>query len=116
VAENAIDDLASYPTREEEVTADRLARYYAVHAQRRLDRIGVPGTSVERETIEVVGYVHEYALVSLLRDFRAANEYCADRAARSIWRALDAGEMTGELLWEWLLEYGIDPEQLTGTS
>ncbi|HEX7992300.1 MAG TPA: hypothetical protein VF506_00165 [Streptosporangiaceae bacterium] len=108
----AVDELAPYPKRAEEVTALGLARYYAVLAQQRLGRIGKPSNSVEREAIEVLGYVHEYALAALLRSFVAANTYCADRAAQAIWRAMDAGEMTGEQLWEWLTGWGIDPEQL----
>jgi hypothetical protein len=99
VTQNIVEELAPYPKREEDVTAEGLARYYAVLAELRLGRIGLPGNSVEAETIEVLGYVHEYA---------------ADRAARAVWRALDAGEMTGEQLWEWLTEWGIDPDRLRG--
>jgi hypothetical protein len=116
VTQNIIDELAPYPKREEDVTAEGLARYYAVLAERRLGRIGLPGNSVEAETIEVLGYVHEFALAGLLRSFVVADEYAADRAARAVWRALDAGEMTGEQLWEWLTGWGIDPDRLRGAD
>jgi hypothetical protein len=105
-------EFAPYPLREEDVTAVGLARYFAVVAQQRLDRIGTPGMDPQVEGMHVLGYVREYAVVALLRAFWAVDWERADDAARSAWRALEAGEMTGEHLWEWLTEWGIDPKQL----
>jgi hypothetical protein len=71
-------EFAPYPLQEEEVTAVGLARYFAVVAQQRLDRIGTPGLDPQVEGMHVLGYVREYAVVALLRAFWAVDWERAD--------------------------------------
>jgi hypothetical protein len=113
-----IEELAPYPKREEDVTAEGLARYLAVQAQVRLGymlwarRMGDPDPAVQ--VLRTQAYCAEYGLASLLRFYAADHPTNAKRAAQQIWRAWNAGDMTGEHLHRWLTEWGIDPDQIRG--
>lgn len=107
-----LDDFAPYPRTEDEATADRLARNFAVlgHANHR--RVfEVEDANERRDAIATV--VHLYGFVHLLREFAAVDKDRADAAAKELWSAWDAGDSLGEFLWEWLEDYGIDPQAVS---
>lgn len=104
-------NFAPYPTRVEDVTADKLARHIAVAAQRRF-RTTMDAAELDRT--EMTLFVQEWGVVYLLREIEErAGAPVADALARDLWEAWDDGSGLGEFLWEWLTEYGIDPEAVS---
>jgi sulfite reductase beta subunit-like hemoprotein len=104
-------NLAPYPTSAEEVTAEKLARHLAVAAQHSF-RTTMDATEPDRAAMTV--FVHEWGIVFLLRELQErAGTHVADAVARQLWESWEDGGGLGEFLWEWLTEYGIDPEAVT---
>lgn len=100
--------IAPYPTRAEDVTADKLAQHIAVAAQRRF-RTTMDAADLDRTVMTL--FVQEWGVVFLLREIQErAGTHVADALARDLWEAWDDGSHLGECIWEWLTEYGIDPE------
>jgi hypothetical protein len=108
-----LNDFAPYPEREEDATADCMARNFAVLGHANHCRMLDGADDTERhEAVALV--VSSYGFVYLLREFAAVDKDRADAAARDLWSAWDAGDSLGEWLWEWLKsDYGIDPEAVT---
>jgi hypothetical protein len=116
-----IEELAPYPKREEDVTAEGLAKHLAVQAQVRLGyllwarKAGDPDPVVQ--SLRTQAYCAEYAVIWLLRFLpEVGSVFVADAVAKEIWRAWRGGDVTGEHLWEWLTEWGIDPDRLRGET
>jgi hypothetical protein len=90
------------------VTRDYLAASYAEAAVRAWSAAWDLGSTSPEwlpmvETI-VKGYVSAHLLRALPADI-------ADAVARDLVGNLDDGGVTSELVWEWLSEYGGDPEK-----
>jgi hypothetical protein len=101
-------NLAPYPTRVEDVTAHKLARHLAVEAQRTL-RTTMDTADVNRDAMARL--VYGWGVVFLLRGLQdRTGDTVADAVAQDLWEAWEDGSGLGEWLWEWLTEYGIDPE------
>jgi hypothetical protein len=108
-----LNEFAPYPQREEDVTADSIARNFAVlgHANHRR-RFEAEDSNDRKDAVSNV--VNMYGFVYLLREFAAVDKDRADAAVRDLWSAWDAGDSLGEWLWEWLKnDYGIDPEAVS---
>lgn len=102
---------APYPTSAETVTAEGLARHMAVQAQRSNMKI-MAAADMNRDAM--ARFVYEWSTTFLLREALAhLGPVTADEIARELWEALEDGSSLGEFLWEWLTEYGINPEQVT---
>lgn len=130
---NIADKFAPYPTSEDDVTADRLARHMAVagftasaqvfptvYAR---DAAEGPGRA-NKDTAEakaaqeihhltLLNTINEYAIVHLLRALIEHAPDKADEVAKDLWGAWDDGGAVGEELGEWLTGYGIDPAAIT---
>lgn len=101
---------APYPTSSGEVTAENLARHLTVQAQRTNGQI-MTASGIDRDAM--ARFVYEFGCAHLLREALAhLGPVDADEIARALWEAWDDGGTPGELLWEWLTEYGINPEQV----
>lgn len=99
---------APYPTSAEAVTADKLAASLAVSAQRRL-RATMDAAGLDKTAMNLL--VKEWGVIYLLRELEErAGMKVADDVARELWESWNDGSHLGEMLWEWLTEYGIDPE------
>jgi hypothetical protein len=106
-----INILAPYPTRAEDVTAEKVARHVAVAAQL---RYRATMDAAELDHVAMTLFVQEWGVVYLLREIEErAGTHVADSLARELWEAWDDGSGLGEWLWEWLTEWGIDPEAVT---
>ncbi len=102
---------APYPTREEGVTADRLAASLAVSAQRRY-LATIDAAELDHTALNL--FTKEWAVIFLLREVQErAGISVADGLARDLWEAWSDGSGLGEFLHEWLTEYGINPESGT---
>lgn len=100
--------LAPYPSSVEDVTADKFARHLAVAAQHSF-RTTINAAGLDRTAMAL--FVQEWSVVYLLRELQErAGVMIADAVARDLWEAWEDGSGLGEWLWEWLTEYGIDPE------
>jgi len=121
----ALDALAPWPKREEDVTADALARHLAVSAQARIGQIddlmqdgSEAGKRLYMTTIGL--FVNEYGMVRALRaliDVFVDAPVHADKVAQDLWRDWQDGGSIGEWLWHWLSEdYGIDPDEVTAAA
>jgi hypothetical protein len=100
-------NLAPYPSRAEDVTADNLSKHWTVCAQR--DFLATQ-EAADLDRNLMAKFVYEWSVVFLLREVQErAGTTTADRLARDLWEALNDGSHLGECLWEWLTEYGIDP-------
>ena len=119
---NELNKLAPYPTREQDVTADALARVMAVTGQG--DNARIFPTMYARDNAEgtpefvamdlihamtMAGAVQSYTIVHLLRTLQEIAPDKADEVAKDVWNAWEDGGAIGEWLYEWLTEYGIDP-------
>jgi hypothetical protein len=105
---NTTNNLAPYPTSVDDVTADKLARHLAVGAQRDL-RATMDASDVTRDAMARL--VYGWGVTFLLRELQErAGVTVADAVAQDLWEAWEDGSSLGEFLWEWLTEYGIDPE------
>src|SRR5690349_9292303 len=102
---------APYPTRSEDVTADGLAKHLAVAAQR---DFRATQDAAEIDKNQMARFVYEWGIVYLLREAQErAGVRVADDLARGLWENWNDGSGLGEWLWEWLTEYGIDPEAVS---
>ncbi len=100
---------ARYPTNSEDVTADRLARHMTVEAQHNF----LITNATEFNRAAMAGFVYGWGVAFLLRKLQEhASPEVADEVARDLWAAWDDGSSLGEFTWEWLTEYGIDPEAI----
>jgi hypothetical protein len=105
---DATSQLAPWPTSAEDVTADKLARHLAVGAQRTL-RTTMDAPDVNRDAMARL--VYGWGVTFLLRELQERSGVTiADAVAQDLWEAWEDGSSLGEFLWEWLTEYGIDPE------
>jgi hypothetical protein len=103
-------NLAPYPIDAEDVTADGLAKHLAVSAQRRF-RANMDAPDLDRTALNL--FVKEWAVIYLLREMEErAGVKVADDVARALWESWNDGSHLGEMLWEWLTEYGINPEEV----
>lgn len=102
---------APYPTRVEDVTADKLARHLAVEAQRTF-RTTMDTADVNRDAMARL--VYGWGVVFLLREIQERGDVIvADAVAQDLWEAWQDGSHLGECIWEWLTEYGIGPDAVT---
>ena len=107
-----LDEIAPYPEREEDVTAEAMAKHYTAFAQMHHRRIALILHSDNSEWIKSIGFVTaHYGIVYLLRELEErAGAKQADEVAKRLWADWEDGSGLGERLWEWLTEYGVDPE------
>lgn len=111
---NALDKIAPYPRREEDVTADAMAAHFAAFAlmHQALVLNHLDHENDRAEYMRSVGHtVSYYGLASLLRRVKEhAGSEKADEFATDLWLDWEDGSGIGEWCWEWLTGYGIDPE------
>lgn len=104
-------NLAPYPARVEDVTADKLAAHIAVAAQRQF-RTNMEAPELDRTAMSL--FVQQWGVIFLLRELQErAGTGIADAVAQDLWESWNDGSHLGEMVWEWLTEYGIDPEAAT---
>lgn len=107
---NALDKIAPYPASEKEATAAAMARCYTAYAQLHF-RISLDHHDRDQAARSSRSFVSCYGLAYLLRELeKHAGAEAANEVARNLWAEQDAGDGMGEWVWEWLEEYGIDPE------
>jgi hypothetical protein len=104
----SLASFVPYPTRVEDVTADNMARHFTAFAQLHW-RIAMDHPDRDKARESINGYTSYYAIAYLLRE-QPARE--GDRVAKELWETWDSGVSVGVDLWEWLTEYGIDPERI----
>lgn len=102
--------LPGYPKSAEEVTADNLAACLAVAAQRTHLKV-MDSAAMDHTALTL--FVREWGVVFLLREVQErAGVHVADGIARALWENWNDGSGLGEWLWEWLTEYGVDPNAI----
>ena len=101
---------APYPTSADKATAEGMARHMAVQAQRSyVQFVGEAGMNRDA----MARFVYEWGVTFLLREALAhLGPVTADEIARNLWDAWNDGASPGEFLYEWLTEYGINPESI----
>lgn len=107
-----LDEIAPYPTSEEEVTAEAMIKHWLAFAQMHQHRLHHILATDDPRWMESIGHITSYyGMARLLRELvKHAGVDVADAAARELWLDWEAGDSVGEWTWEWLVEYGIDPE------
>jgi hypothetical protein len=112
MTDDLVEKIAPYPVDEENADAISFAKHsaaYVVNCSNALMR----GEVKKEHRIEVIGgIVNMFSIAYLLREMYALSPEAADKASRELWVHLDAGDSTGTTAWEWLEEWGIDPNQL----
>ncbi|WP_068922151.1 hypothetical protein [Planobispora rosea] len=103
---SAIENIAPYPERAEDVTAEVMAKYFTVFAQLNW-RMGMDHPSRDQAAESSSRFVAFYAIAYLLRE-QPARE--GDRVAKSLWESWENPHTLGPDVWNWLVEYDIDPE------
>lgn len=112
-----LNDLAPWPTRIEDVTANSLAAALAVRAHARqsgLDDMLVDSNEGARRlfALTVGTIVSDYAVIEMLAKLAALSVEAADAAAREIWEDIADGQAVAVGLWQYVAAYGIDPDQV----
>lgn len=105
------EDLAPYPDSDAEGAAEKLARNYSVLAQANYER-SLEGATPEIRREGMTWLLGMYSVVSLLRFLSDFHKDVADDAARELLEDLASPHCLGPQIYEWLTEYGIDPEQV----
>ncbi len=106
-------ELAPYPQRLDQVTAEAMAKHYAAFAQMHNHMVTALIATSDRDqwTKSIANVVAYYGVTYLLRELEErAGTKQADEVARLLWSAWQEGSGVGIDLWEWLTEYDIDPE------
>ena len=112
---NPLNDIAPYPRRESDATADALARNLTVIAQSNWRRM--LDTEMGEDTRSATNLlVNLYGIVKLLRALQAVAPETADEVARGLWGDWQDGGVLGEWLHAWLTEYGIAPERVDAAA
>ncbi|MFF4417016.1 hypothetical protein ACFYY8_31230 [Streptosporangium sp. NPDC001559] len=106
---SSIEEIAPYPERAEDVTAEVMAKHFAAFAQLHF-RLGQDDPDRDKAAESSRAFVSFYALTLLLREIEAAGVRVADRVARTLWEAWQHPHTLGPDIWGWLEEYDIDPE------
>ena len=115
------EQVAPYPDSNDPDVAEKLARYLATMVQGDVAHTAghyymsapVGDKQAARDYALVIGrMVGNFGTLSLLRTLIAADPDLANKAARKLVDAWDAGEAVGEWTWQWLVEYGIDAEKV----
>lgn len=112
---NPLNELAPYPRRESEVTAESLARSLLVQAQanrHRMIRGRAPGDAVAGAN----RLVDVYGVVKLLKVLQTVAPDAADAVARDLWSDWHDGAAVGEWLHAWLSGAGIDPDAVNAAA
>ncbi|MGW4422609.1 hypothetical protein [Streptosporangium sp. NPDC004631] len=105
----ALENLAPYPDRAENVTAEALAKHFATFAQLHF-RLNLDDPDRDKAMDSSRAFVSYYAVAFLLREIEAAGVGVADRVAKTLWEAWQHPQTLGPDVWAWLEEYGITPE------
>lgn len=104
----ALDQIAPYPKTEAEVTADKLARSFAVHAQVHW-RMAIDHPDRDKAYESGLWVGQYFTLTFLLRELQQrAGRTAADEVARNLWAEIDAVDSIGGWVWNWLDGYGIN--------
>lgn len=112
-----IDKLAPWPSEVDEVTADKLARFYTVAGWQGwtqwTDMLGKAESEADKTLRELCLHVAVdcFAVADLLRNVQVYAKDHADEIAKDVYVALDEGGTVGELLHDFLRSYGIDPAE-----
>lgn len=108
-----LDDIAPYPKRMQDVTADGMARHWAAFVQLHY-RMSVEHPDRDKAK-ESIGWVTAYYGVTyLLRELQEhAGVRQANEVARTLWAEWDAGSGLGVDIWNWLVDdYAINPAEI----
>jgi hypothetical protein len=116
-----------WPQTVDEVTVGRFLRHYLAALQDQQDRIwdypwpnlppGPERDEVQQRAAQAradmhIALVDRFAVTHLLRAFAQVAPAAALQACRELWHDLDAGDVLGERVWEWLVDEGADPDAL----
>jgi hypothetical protein len=112
---NPLNDLAPYPRRESEVTAESLTRSLMVQAQANWHRTLNAGPAAENHPA-TNRLIDVFGIVKLLKALQAIAPDTADEVARDLWSDWRDGAAMGEWLHAWLVDAGIAPERVDAAA
>lgn len=127
MSENLIDKFAPYPRTEAEATAQNVYRHLLVSAQVSYLRFQQAGEA--RRMVAVELFISNWSTLHLLRHVMGlpsgwvhvgrafdatspAEQATADDVARDMWIGWEDGGGPTEVLWDWLVDAGIDPKEI----
>lgn len=124
MTDKTLEELTAWPKSEDEVTVDGMLRHLGYQGQhlhlRHYELVATNRTHDGKEFLGSKSHMiiiqAELSIVGLMGAIRALNAVSAEAAlkfARDHWAMCDAGDTTGELLWDWLTEAGLDPNLIT---
>lgn len=112
---NALNGIAPYPTREQDATADSLARNLTVVAQLNWQRM--LDTEKAEDIRAATGLmVNLFGIVKVLKALQSVAPETADEVARDLWADWEDGGSVGEWLHSWLRDFEIDPERVQAAA
>ncbi len=114
---------APYPSTEAQATADALARHLTLGLLTRTyaatDLVGEATPTnpdgMRRYYDNLHAMIAEYGLVFVLREVAKLDRDVADKLAREVWAAWDAGDSIGEFVWEWAVAYDLPARRRSST-
>lgn len=115
MSKNPVNDIAPYPRREADATADALARNLTVVAQLNWRRMLDTETGEDTRAATNL-LVNLYGIVKVLKALQAVAPETADEVARDLWADWHDGGAVGEWLHAWLVGFGIDPARVDAVA
>jgi hypothetical protein len=112
---NSLNDIAPYPRRESDATAEALARNLTVVAQFNWRRMLDTETGEDTRSATNL-LVNLYGIVKVLKALQAVAPETADEVARDLWGDWQDGGVLGEWLHSWLEGFGIDPVRVNAAA
>jgi hypothetical protein len=104
----------TWPTKERDVTAQRMLTYSIAHSYRQLEAMIAPAEAMSGDETKRRLYLTQissmqgwYHTAQALRTFMKVAPQEAERYAKDIWLAAEAGDSYGEFLWEWAIENDV---------
>lgn len=106
---SSLDKIAPYPRSENEASAEAMARSYLSYAQLNY-RLSIDHPDSDARQRATLAFVSYYSLGFVLRELEErAGSGQADQVARTLWEDLNAPQVLGPAVWEWLIEeYHVD--------
>jgi hypothetical protein len=105
---NPLDKIAPYPKCVGDASAEAMARYFAAFAQLHW-RLAMDHRDADQARHSTNMAITHHGLAYLLREMPARD---GDRLAEELWETWDSDGGVGVDLWNWLSEYGIDPDAI----
>jgi hypothetical protein len=105
------DELGPWPADEDAATPAAMYRAALVQATVTLARRRRPGLTLRERAVLNEQYVADWQVAALFHALMVGPLFAPD-VARRVWGLIEDGGTCDELLWQWMTEAGLRPDEL----